>query len=76
MSQYSDDHYYDDYDMRRAYHEQSQHQQRVLEIQTLIRYHKTLVDCLETELKVMELGFGKRKFSDVIRSKPNTDIPF
>jgi len=25
---------------------------------------------------VMELGFGKRKFSDVIRSKPNTDIPF
>ncbi len=64
MSQYSDDHYYDDYDMHRAYHEQSQHQQRVLEIQTLIRYHKTLVDCLETELKVMELGFGKRKFSD------------
>lgn len=76
MSQYSDDHYYDDYDMHQAYHEQSQYQQRVLEIQTLIRYHKTLVDCLETELKVMELGFGKRKFSDVIRSKPNTDIPF
>ena len=76
MSQYSDDHYYDDYDMHMAYHEQSQHQQRVLEIQTLIRYHKTLVDCLETELKVMELGFGKRKFSDVIRSRPNPDIPF
>lgn len=77
MSQYSDDYYYnDDYDMHRAYHEQSQHQQRVLEIQTLIRYHKTLVECLETELKVMELGLGKRKFSDAIRSKPNTDIPF
>lgn len=76
MSQYSDDHYHDDYDMHMAYHEQSQHQQRVLEIQTLIRYHKTLVDCLETELKVMELGFGKRKFSDVIRSRPNPDIPF
>lgn len=76
MSQYSDDHYYDDYDQHRAYHEQSQHQQRVLEIQTLIRYHKTLVDCLETELKVMELGFGKRKFSDVIRSRPNPDLPF
>jgi len=75
MSQYSDDYYYDD-SGQHAYQEGLHHQQRVLEIQTLIRYHKTLVDCLETELKVMELGLGKRKFSDVIRSKPNTDIPF
>lgn len=77
MSQYSDDYYYDDdYAQHKAYHEEHLQMQRVLEIQTLIRYHKTLVECLETELKVMELGLGKRKFSDVIRSKPNTDIPF
>lgn len=76
MSQYSDDYYHDDLSYHQAHQEDLMQRQRVLEIQTLIRYHKTLVECLETELKVMELGLGKRKFSDVIRSKPNTDIPF
>jgi hypothetical protein len=75
---YSDEYYLDEHDrlQYQAHHESQKESQRVLEIQTLIRYHKTLVECLETELKVMELGIGKRKFSDVIRSKPNTDIPF
>lgn len=75
---YSDEYYLDEQDRLhyQAHHESQKEDQRVLEIQTLIRYHKTLVECLETELKVMQLGIGKRKFSDVIRSKPNTDIPF
>jgi len=70
----SDD--YDDIDYHYAYQDQLDHQKRVLEIQTLIRYHRTLVDCLETELKVMELGLGKRRVSSATYSRQNPDVPF
>jgi len=49
------------------FQQQLEHQrfdERMTEIKTLIRYHKTHIDCLETEMKVMRLGIGKRRFYD------------
>jgi hypothetical protein len=48
----------------------------IQEIKTLIRYHTTLIDCLETEMKVMKLGIGKQRKYDDQPTRSDQQFPF
>lgn len=65
---------YEEYQQQQIEHERFE--TRLLEIQTLIRYHSTIIDCLQTEMKVMKLGIGKQRKYDDQPTRSDQQFPF